>query len=75
MIAAGSVRTMASSLSRSGHSTAVITAPSAITLNRPLAKLAAACLPNSRLAPDIGEILENFGVSGSVDHTGRCWIR
>ena len=59
---------------RSGQSTAVITAPSAITLNRPLTKFAAACLPNIRLAPASGEILLNFGFSASADQTKRCWM-
>ena len=74
MIAAGSNRTIASRRWRSGHSTAVITAPSAITLNRPLTKFAAACLPKIRLKPAPGEILLNFGFSDSADHTSRCWI-
>ena len=42
-----------------------MTAPSAISLNRPLAKFAAACLPKIRLAPAAGEILLNFGLSDS----------
>ena len=50
-----------------------MTAPSAITLNRPLPKFAAACLPKMRLKPDIGEILQKLGLSGSPDHTRRCW--
>src|SRR5450631_3675118 len=49
-----------------------MTAPSAITLNRPLPKFAAACLPNTRLKPALGETLLNFGFSDSVDHTSRC---
>ena len=52
-----------------------MTAPSAISLNRPLPKFAAACLPKMRLKPDIGEILEKLGFSGSPDHTRRCWTR
>ena len=65
-IAAGSNRTIASRRCRSGHSIAVITAPSAITLNRPLAKFAAACLPKIRLKPgarrDLAEFrLQRFG--------------
>src|SRR4051812_10249597 len=71
-IAAGSNRTIASSRCRSGHSTAPITAPSAATLNTPLAKFAAACLPNTRLAPASGEILLSFGFNDSPDHTRRC---
>src|SRR6478672_9009451 len=70
--AAGSNRTIDSSRWRSGHSTAVITAPSAATLKRPLPKFAAACLPKMRLAPAAGEILLNFGLSCSPDHTSRC---
>ena len=49
-----------------------MTAPSAITLNSPLAKFAAACLPKIRLKPAPGEILLNFGFSDSADHTSRC---
>src|ERR1700742_1816981 len=59
---------------RSGHRIAVMTAPSAITLKRPLPKFAAACLPKIRLAPAAGEILLNFGLSDSPDHTSRCCI-
>src|ERR1700722_15744505 len=68
----GSKRSIDSSRSRSGHRIAIITAPSAITLNRPLAKFAAACLPKIRLAPAAGETLLNFGFSDSPDHTRRC---
>src|SRR6202035_2162823 len=57
---------------RSGHRIAVMTEPSAISLNRPLAKLAIACLPKMRLAPSIGEILESLGVRDWADHTSRC---
>src|SRR5947209_15025947 len=71
-IAAGSNRTIASSRCRSGHSTALITAPSAATLKMPFAKFAAACLPNTRLAPASGDILLSFGFSCSPDHTNRC---
>ncbi|MBL8046551.1 MAG: PAS domain-containing protein, partial [Anaerolineales bacterium] len=46
--------------------------PSAASLNSPLAKLATACLPKMRLKPAPGEILLNFGLSDSVDHTRRC---
>ncbi len=53
---------------------AIMTAPSAITLNRPLAKFATACLPNIRLKPAPGDTLLNFGFSDSADHTSRCWI-
>src|SRR5450432_1400022 len=49
-----------------------MTTPSAITLKRPLAKFATACLPKIRLAPAAGEILLNFGFSDSADHTRRC---
>jgi len=49
-----------------------MTAPSAITLNRPLPKFAAACLPNTRLKPAPGETLLNLGLSDSADHTSRC---
>ena len=49
-----------------------MTAPSATSLNRPLPKFAAACLPNIRLAPAAGETLLNFGFSDSADHTSRC---
>src|ERR1700681_1605173 len=38
----------------------------------PLPKFAAACLPKIRLAPAAGEILLNFGLSDSPDHTSRC---
>ncbi len=51
-----------------------MTAPSANSLKMPLAKFAAACLPNTRLKPAPGEIFENFGFSDSPDHTRRCWI-
>src|SRR5450755_1717538 len=71
-IAEGSNASIDSRRCRSGHRIALITAPSAITLNRPLRKFAAACLPNTRLAPAPGEILLNFGFSDSADHTSRC---
>src|SRR5579871_2707322 len=71
---AGSRRTIASSRRRSGHRIAVMTAPSAASLNRPLPKLAAACLPKMRLRPEPGEILLNLGLSCSPDHTRRCCI-
>src|SRR5581483_846124 len=58
----------------SGHRIMTMTVPSAISLNRPLAKLAAACLPNRRLKPEAGEIFESFGLSGSPENTRRCWI-
>src|SRR5581483_1601486 len=67
-----SKRSIASRRCRSGHRIAVITEPSAISLKRPLAKLAIACLPKIRLAPDAGEILESFGLSDSPDQTSRC---
>src|SRR5580698_1252856 len=68
----GSNRSIDSRRCRSGHRIAVITEPSAISLNRPLAKLAIACLPKMRLAPSIGEILESLGVRDWADHTSRC---
>ena len=61
--------------SRSGHSSAVSTAPTTTSLTRPLAKLASACFENSRLKPASGEIFDSFGVSASNDQTSRCWIR
>ena len=73
-IAEGSNRRNNSRRSRSGQSTAIMTAPSASSLNRPLAKLASACLPKMRLNPAPGDTLLNFGVSDSADHTSRCWI-
>ena len=51
-----------------------MTAPSATSLNTPLAKFATACLPKMRLSPAPGDTLLNFGVSDSADHTRRCWI-
>src|SRR5690242_1668736 len=72
--AEGSYRTSDSSRRRSGHRIMVMTVPSATSLKRPLAKLTAACLPNSRLAPESGEIFENFGLSCSPDQTRRCCI-
>ena len=51
-----------------------MTAPSATSLNRPLRKFAAACLPKIRLAPAPGEILLSFGLSDSPDQTRRCCI-
>src|SRR6266550_1225098 len=51
-----------------------MTAPSAASLKMPLAKLAKACLPKIRLAPAAGDILLNFGLSCSPDHTKRCCI-
>src|SRR6202021_1894423 len=49
--------------------------PSAINLKTPLAKFAAACLPNIRVAPAAGEILLSFGLSDSPDHISRCCTR
>src|ERR1700760_3113031 len=57
---------------RSGHSSVNITLPSANSLNRPLPKLAAACLPKMRFSPEAGEILSKLGISDSADHTIRC---
>ena len=37
-------------------------------------KFASACLENMRLKPASGEIFDSFGLSGSPDHTRRCWI-
>src|SRR5271165_620325 len=71
---AGSMCTIDSSRIRSGHRIITMTVPSAISLNRPLAKLAAACLPNRRLKPEAGEILDSFGLSGSPENTSLCWI-
>src|SRR6267154_3431199 len=73
-IADGSKRRNESSRWRSGHSTAIMTAPSAISLNTPLVKFATACLPKTRLKPAPGDTLLNFGLRDSPDHTSRCWI-
>src|ERR1700728_3320945 len=70
--AEGSNRSIDSRRCRSGHRIAVMTEPSAISLNRPFAKLAIASLPKMRLAPSIGEIFESLGVSDWADHTSRC---
>ncbi len=74
MIAVGSKARNDSSRCRSGHSTAIMTAPSATSLNTPLRKFASACLPKMRLKPAPGDTLLNLGVSDSDDHTSRCWI-
>src|SRR6185437_11739151 len=71
-IAEGPKCNIDSSRNRSGHRIMLITLPSATSLKMPLAKFAAACLPNTRLAPEAGEILLKEGLSDSADHTSRC---
>ena len=73
-IADGSKARNDSSRCHSGHSTAIMTAPSATSLKMPLRKFAIACLPKTRLKPAPGETLLNLGESDSDDHTSRCWI-
>ena len=60
---------------RSGHISAVSTEPTSTSLTRPLAKLASACFPNSRLKPAAGEILDSLGARTSSDQISLCWIR
>ncbi|MGY4429281.1 hypothetical protein ACVWWO_001758 [Bradyrhizobium sp. F1.13.1] len=49
-----------------------MTAPSTISLPRPLRKFAAACLPKMRLRPSAGDSLLNLGLRDSADQTRRC---
>ena len=67
--AAESARSSAMMRPRSGHISAVSTEPTSTSLTRPLAKLASACLENSRLKPAAGEILDSLGASTSSDQT------
>ncbi|MCY1556074.1 hypothetical protein D9M68_927890 [compost metagenome] len=71
----GSAVIMVSSRSRSGQTTRITTVPTMVILSRPLRKLTSDSPENRRLAPASGEILESFGVIGSIDSSGRCWMR
>lgn len=69
-----SVATRVSSRCRCGHSSQIMSPPTSASLTIPLTKLTSACFENRRLAPATGEIFDSRGLSGSADHSRRCWM-